>query len=267
MTAALPPAEPRPDPDATPRAAVADAAAQGIDASDAPRPGSVGTAQWRALVARTEGRVLVVGLAMTLAIAAGVGVGLMLAPRATLDYAALIGLNLVIGRAAGMSYGFASGMGPLEVVLVNLFVESAQVLVVYPLFVLGWRELLDTRRIAPMLARLRTAAEAGHGRVRRFGVAGLFVFVFMPFWMTGPVVGAIVGFLLGLRTAVNLAVVLSATALAIVIYARFLDQIDAWASAVHPYAVFAVLVALAVLAWGIQRWMRRARVRDEVRQS
>ncbi|WP_119290937.1 small multi-drug export protein [Azohydromonas sediminis] len=265
MTAALPPAEPRPDPDATPSAPAADAPSD--DAGAAPRPGSVGTAQWRALVASTEGRVLIVGLTMTLAIAAGVGVGLMLAPRATVDYAALIGLNLVIGRAAGMSYGFASGMGPLEVVIVNLFVESAQVLVVYPLFVLGWRELLDTRRIAPMLGRLRAAAEAGHGRVRRFGVAGLFLFVFMPFWMTGPVVGAIVGFLLGLRTAVNLAVVLSATALAIVIYARFLDQIDAWASAVHPYAVFAVLVALAVLAWGVQRWMRRARVRDEVRQS
>jgi len=234
MTAALPPTEPRPDPDAGPR-------------------------HGGALAASVEGRVLVVGLAMTLAIAVAVGVGLMLAPGATLDYAALIGLNLVIGRAAGMSYGFASGMGPLEVVLVNLFVESAQVLVVYPLFVLGWRELLDMRRIAPLLERLRTAAEAGHGRVRRFGIVGLFVFVFMPFWMTGPVVGAIVGFLLGLRPAVTLAVVLSATALAIVIYARFLEQIDAWASAVHPYAVFAVLVAIALLAWAVRRWMRRDR--------
>ena len=200
---------------------------------------------------------LVVGLLLALGIAVAVGVGLMLAPAATLDYAAVIGLNLVIGRAGGMSYGFASGLGHLDVVLCNLLVETAQVLVVYPLFVLAWRQLIDIRGLAPMLEQLRAAAESGRSRVRRFGIAGLFVFVFMPFWMTGPVVGAIIGFLIGLRPAVNLAVVLSATGLAIVVYARFLDQVDAWASAVHPYAVFAVIVALAVAAWLAQRWWRR----------
>ncbi len=213
---------------------------------------------WRRLLAGAEGKLLAVGLAMALAIAAAVGVGLMLAPAATLDYAAVIGLNLVVGRAAGMSYGIASGLAPLEVVLANVFVETTQVLVVYPLFVLGWQELIDTRRIAPMLDRLRAAAESGRGGVRRFGIAGLFVFVFMPFWMTGPVVGAIIGFLLGLRVAVNLAVVLSATTLAIVVYARFLDEVDAWATALHPYAVFAVIVALAVLAWVVRRVLRRS---------
>ena len=75
--------------------------------------------------------------------------------------------------------------------------------------------------------------------------------------MTGPVIGAIIGFLLGLHTAVNLSVVLSATGLAIVVYARLFEQIDAWTSALHPYAVFAVIVALALLAWLVRRWMRR----------
>jgi uncharacterized membrane protein len=222
-----------------------------------PPPGAPATAGWRQLLARTEGRLLAVGLTLTLAIAVAVGIGLMLAPAETLNYAAVIGLNLVIGRAAGMSFGIASGLGPLEVILCNLAVESAQVLVVYPLFVLGWQQLIDTRRIAPHLERLRAVADSGHGNIRRFGIAGLFVFVFMPFWMTGPVVGAIIGFLLGLHTAVNLGVVLSATGLAIVLYARLFEQVDTWATAVHPYAVFAVIVALAVLAWLVQRWMRR----------
>jgi uncharacterized membrane protein len=212
---------------------------------------------WRQLLSSTESHMLIVGLLLALGIAVAVGIGLMLAPQATLDYAAVIGLNLVIGRAGGMSYGFASGLGHLDVVLCNLVVETAQVLVVYPLFVLAWRQLIDVRRMAPMLEQLRAVAESGQDRVRRYGIAGLFVFVFMPFWMTGPVVGAIIGFLIGLRPAVNLAVVLSATALAIVVYARFLEQMDAWASAVHPYAVFALIVALAVLAWLARRWWRR----------
>lgn len=212
---------------------------------------------WRALLARTEGRLLAVGLALTAAMAAGIGIGLMLAPAATLDHAAVIGLNVVIGRAAGMSFGIASGLAPLELIVLNLAVEAAQVLVVFPLFVLGWRHLIDIRRIAPQLERLRAAAESGQGRVRRFGLLGLFVFVFMPFWMTGPVVGAILGFLLGLRTAVNLAVVLSATALAIVLYARLFEQIDAWTAVLHPYAVFVVIVALAAVAWMVRRWLAR----------
>ncbi len=214
-------------------------------------------AGWRALLARTEGRLLAVGLALTAAMAAGIGIGLMLAPAATLDHAAVIGLNVVVGRAAGMSFGIARGLAPLELIVLNLAVEAAQVLVVFPLFVLGWQHLIDIRRIAPQLERLRAAAESGRGRVRRFGILGLFVFVFMPFWMTGPVVGAILGFLLGLRTAVNLAVVLSATALAIVVYARLFEQIDAWTALLHPYAVFVVIVALAAVAWLVQRWLAR----------
>ena len=223
--------------------------------SASPLPG------WRVLLARTEGRLLAIGLALTLAIAASVGVGLMLAPAATLNYAAVIGLNVVIGRGAGMSFGIASDIAPLELILLNLAVETAQVLVLYPLFVLAWQQLIDTRRLLPHLERLRAAAESGHGRVRRFGIVGLFVFVFMPFWMTGPVVGAIIGFLLGLHTAVILATVLSATALAIVAYARLFEQIDAWTSAVHPYAVFAIIVALLVLAWVVRRWLYRTPAR------
>ena len=86
------------------------------------------------------------------------------------------------------------------------------------------------------------------GIVTREGIAGLFVFVFIPFWMTGPVVGAIIGFLIGLGSAVNLAIVLSASALGVVVYATFLEHLNAWATAVHPYAVFGTVLALVVLA-------------------
>ena len=79
-------------------------------------------------------------------------------------------------------------------------------LILYPLFVLSWNRLIDIGRLGPYLARVHASAESQQGWVRRFGIAGLFLFVFVPFWMTGPVVGAIIGFLLGLRTAVNLAI-------------------------------------------------------------
>ena len=39
-------------------------------------------------------------------------------------------------------------------------------------------------RLRPVIAKLRATAEARQGAVCKFGVAGLFIFVFMPFWMT-----------------------------------------------------------------------------------
>jgi hypothetical protein len=46
----------------------------------------------------------------------------------------MTGLNLVIGRAAGLSFGYASGFGHAQVVPLNMLVETIQVLIVYPMF-------------------------------------------------------------------------------------------------------------------------------------
>lgn len=250
------------DPPATPRAVdpppmqVAPSA-DGVASPDPSAAGLLRRRTWTLLRSRTEARLLAIGLALALALMGAVGLGLMLAPAATVPFAAVIGLNLVIGRAAGMSYGYAAGLGHVEVLVCNLVVETTQVLVVYPLFALAWDRLIDTRRLRPLLERVRLAAESGRRGMRNAGIAGLFLFVFMPFWMTGPVVGAAIGHLIGLKPATNLTVVLSATALAVVLYARFLEQVDAWASALHPYAVFAVVMAIAVLAVVVQRVLAR----------
>jgi hypothetical protein len=94
------------------------------------------------------------------------------------------------------------------------------------------------------------------GTVRKFGIAGLFVFVFLPFWMTGPVVGAIIGFLIGLRAWVNMGVVLVATYVAIGVWALLLNELSAWAATVNrfaPYALFLAIVLIAVAMYLLHR--------------
>ena len=214
---------------------------------------------WRAALASPEGRWLALGTALAALSLVGLGVATSLWPEQTLALAAMSGLNLLIGRAAGMAYGYANGLGHGLVIACNVVVETLQVLVIYPLFVLSFRQWLLPHWLAMPLAHLRARAERSHAAVRRFGIAGLFVFVFMPFWMTGPVVGSLIGYLLGLRTRTTLAVVLAGTYVAIAVYALFLDEIDAWASAYGRYAVFLALVALAALALLVQRWRSRTR--------
>lgn len=215
---------------------------------------------WRAAFASPEGRWLALGVALATMGLVGLGAAWHWWPEQALTLAAMSGLNLIIGRAAGMAYGYANGLDHLPVIASNVLVETVQVLVIYPLFVLGCRQWLLPPWLAAPLARLRASAEGSHAAVRRFGMAGLFVFVFMPFWMTGPVVGSIIGYLLGLRNRTTLVVVLSGTYLAIAVYALFLDEVDAWASAYGQYAAFLVLVALAALAMLVQRWRKPARL-------
>lgn len=203
-----------------------------------------------------EGWILLAGVALALLTMLGFGVGWFFAPDITLGFAAMTGLNLLIGLAAGMSFGYAHGFGHLPVIASSALSDTLQVLVFYPLFVLSWNHLIDLGRFGPYLARVRASAERQQGWVRRFGIAGLFLFVFVPFWMTGPVVGAVIGFLLGLRARVNLGVVLAASYVSIVLWALLFDQLNALAASYHRWALFIAVVALLLLALVARRILR-----------
>ncbi len=201
------------------------------------------------------------GLLLAALMLAALGVGWVLTPEPTLIFTAMTGLNWLIGRAAGMSFGYASDLSHATVIPANMIIETIQVLLVYPLFVLSVENLLDLPRLRPVVAKLRATAEARRGTVSNFGVAGLFIFVFMPFWMTGPAVGSIIGFLLGIRPWVNIAVVLSSTYVAICLWGLLLNELNQWASAFGHLAPFALVVAIILLVLG-GRMHKRARARS-----
>lgn len=205
----------------------------------------------------TEGRILAVGLGLTALMLITLGVGWLTQPEWTLVFAAMTGLNLLIGRAAGMSFGYANGLDHAVVIGSNVLVETIQVLVLYPLFALSWRNLVDVRRLRRVLVEMRRSAEASRPRVARYGMVGLFVFVFLPFWMTGPVVGSIIGFLLGLKPRQNLAIVLTATYAAIGVWAVLFEQLNELLAAYGRYAVFASMLVLAAAALAVRRLGRR----------
>lgn len=219
----------------------------------------------RSLLISSEGRLLYVGLALAALMMLAFSFAWFLFPDAVLVYAAMTGLNLIIGRAAGMTFGYASGLGHAQVVPLNMLVETIHVLVVYPLFALSWRQLITLRRLQPHFARMHQHAIA-HGKVvRRFGIAGLFLFVFIPFWMTGPVVGAIIGFLIGLRPSVIVSVVLVSTYVAIGIWALLLNELSAWAETLNQFAPYVLVLALGVAAL-VVHWLHRRRDRVHTRR-
>jgi uncharacterized membrane protein len=221
------------------------------DATDLTRPaaGARGRAR-RELIRGIEARILACGLFLTLLTVVALSIGWLVNPELAARFAAMTGLNLTVGRAAGMSFGYASGLHHPAVITSSVLIETIQVLVIYPLFVLSWKSLVDARRMQRLLVGMRRSAEANQAWVARYGMAGLFAFVFLPFWMTGPVVGSVIGFLIGLKARHNLPIVLSATYAAVVIWAMFFERMNAWLAAYGRYAAFGLvlLVAAAALA-------------------
>lgn len=210
------------------------------------------------LPTRAEAHMLRIGLSLGVLMVVALGIGWVFLPELTLTFTAMTGLNWLIGRAAGMSFGYASNLSHATVIPANMVIETIQVLLVYPLFVLSVENLLDLPRLRPIVNKLRETAESRRGAVSNFGIAGLFIFVFMPFWMTGPAVGSIIGFLIGIRPWVNLAIVLSSTYVAICLWGLLLNELNEWASAFGHLAPFALVLAIILLALG-------ARVHHRVR--
>jgi uncharacterized membrane protein len=198
-----------------------------------------------------------IGLLMAALAVVAIGLGWIWFHEITLVFTAMTGLNWLVGRAAGMSFGYASGLPHLVVIPANMIIETMQVLLVFPFFVLSVDNLLDLPRLKPFLDRLHASAENRRGHVLKFGVVGLFLFVFMPFWMTGPVVGAIIGHLLGIRPWTNITVVLSATFVAIGVWGLLLNELSTWAATYDSLAPFALVAAAALIVFSSHYWQRR----------
>jgi uncharacterized membrane protein len=201
------------------------------------------------LLRTPEGRVLASGLTLAVVGLVGLALGWVRAPADSQVLVAMTATNVLLGRAAAMSFGYAVGLGHGPVLAVNILVETVLVLLFYPLFVLSWRQLVQGGPLRRILRRTREAAERHQGTIRRYGIAGLFAFVWFPFWMTGPVVGCAIGFLLGLSARTTLTVVLAGTYLAIGAWAVALHELHdkvAQYSASGPMALVVILVVIAV---------------------
>ena len=211
---------------------------------------------WRQLFRTTEGRILLLGIAVALI---GLTVMVLVAfwsPQTSHMIGAMTFFNIIFGRAVSMSIGYAGGYDHALVIPVNMWVETVLVLLFYPLFVFSMRKLVVFPRLKRFLERTRTAAEHHHDKVRRYGIAGLFIFVWFPFWMTGPVVGSAIGYLLGFPAWLTVSVVLTGTYIAMAGWGYLMFGIHSHAAIFAPWAP-ALIVVLLILIVLAGYWLNR----------
>ena len=199
------------------------------------------------LLKSPEGRLLLSGVALAFIYTLWLGLKLSFSPEQSQVLVGMTATQILFGRAAGMAFGYSVGISNSTVILISIIIETILVLIFYPLFVFSWRHLLVLRWLKRFFDRTRKAAEAREGLVRRYGIVGLFIFVWFPFLMTGPVVGSVIGFLLGLQVWVNMSVVLGGTCAAIFCWAFFMRLFHDRLASYSSYAASALVVLLVII--------------------
>jgi uncharacterized membrane protein len=214
------------------------------DAHARSEPPPEATAASGSLLKSLEGQILLLGAAVVLGYAGWLGWQALDDARRFRELLGMTSTHALFGRAAGLALGYSLGFRHSTVILINMTIETIMVLLFYPLFVFSWQHLIDVRFLRGLMARTHQAAEANGPFIRKYGLIGLFGFVWFPFWMTGPVVGCAIGFLMRLHPWLNITVVLSGTYLAIVSWALVLRELHA---RIEVYSAYAPLVVVGVI--------------------
>lgn len=199
------------------------------------------------LLTSSEGRLLLAGATLAFIYIVWLGIKLLFSPEESQLLIGITATGLLFGRATAMAFGYSLGMGHSTVIPICIVIETILVLIFYPLFVFSWRHLLVIKSLKNLFERTQKAAETHKEKVQRYGVIGLFLFVWFPFWMTGPVVGSVIGFLLGLKVWLNMTVVLAGTCTAIFGWAFFLRQLLQQAASHSPYAAMFLMILLIIV--------------------
>jgi len=177
-------------------------------------------------------------------------------PQSARIMGAMAFTNIAFGRAVSMSIGYAAGYGHGMVVPVNMVVETILVLLFYPIFVFSLKKLVVFPALKKLLDRAHQAAIKHEDKVRKYGIIGLFTFVWFPFWMTGPVVGSAIGYLLELPIWLNLSVVLIGTFIAMIVWGYVLFIIQSQAAdlgAWVPVLIVGIILAIVVVGYFLNR--------------
>jgi len=165
-----------------------------------------------------------------------------------------------LGRVVSISDGVVNGFGNGYLIFQNTLQDVILLLVVYPWAVAVYEGSVSRGLVHATLERFRRSVEHHRARVEPWGVVGLLVFVFFPFWSTGALVGGALGYLLGMRTKLVFATVIAGHVLSVLVLVVFFD-------ATHDVAVrlgaswirflpWVLLVVLLLISMSVRAWRR-----------
>ncbi len=212
------------------------------------------------LTATNEGRILLAGMFLFSAYLGVIVLSAIFFPDFYEIMMAVTASHIIIGRVPGITVAYAMEGSFYTAVGINFVIETMLVLFLYPLFIMSWNKLLNFPMLEHWIGKGRQNAQKYQPFIQKYGMVGLFVFVWFPFWMTGPIVGSFIGYLMGFRHRVTLSIVLVGTLIAISCWSIALKYLQDWAFTIDPRAPWIIVGLIAVLialAFMIRKLLKR----------
>jgi len=172
-----------------------------------------------------EGNILLIGLFLTFCLIVFIIGSYQIDTSFANKITGIVISNIFVGRVPALSFGYAANLPHIVVITTNVLTELILVSYLYPLFVFSFNGILKVELLEDFFEKVKTKKQQHQEKFDRYGKFGLFIFVFIPFWMTGPIVGSIIGFLIGMRHYTIIVIVFIATAIAVALWGLFLQEI------------------------------------------
>lgn len=172
-----------------------------------------------------EGNILILGLFLTFSLVVFIIVSYQIDVNFANKITGIVISNVFVGRVPSLSFGYTANLSHLVVIATNILTELILVSILYPFFVYSFNGILKVALLEDFFDNVKAKKQEHQEKLNRYGKFGLFIFVFIPFWMTGPIVGSIIGYLIGMKHYVTISIVFVATAIAVTLWGLFLQEI------------------------------------------
>lgn len=208
------------------------------------------------IVATNHGKILLLGIFLVILLSVFILTYYFIDSDFANKISAMVVANIVVGRVPSLSLGYASQLSHFWVIATNIYIEMVMVTLLYSAFIFSYKNILKIKYLDSFFKKIEKYKIKYATLFNRYGILGLFVFVFIPFWMTGPIVGAIIGYLIGLKDITVVITVFVATIIAMSIWGLLLNELITFMNMFNSSAIWFILVIGIVSFFAIKLYHR-----------
>lgn len=180
-------------------------------------------------------------VALTWATAIAVGTPVLAFFRDTLY---LVLMHFAAGSLGNAGAGYELKMPDWFVIYQCFMQDTIICCYTFALFAWAFKRFAHWPIIGPNIVAAHKAAIEHSHIIRPYGMIGLSLFVIVPMWATGPIVGTIIGYIIGLGAFTTLATISVSCLLCTIFYVEFYG----WLRDFHPGVALGLLGVLLFFA-------------------
>jgi len=211
---------------------------------------------YKTILATSHGKILLLGIVLVIFLSGLILTFYFIDSTFANKISAMVIANIAVGRVPSLSLGYASELSHFWVIATNVYIEMIMVTLIYATFVFRYKNIVQMNYLDSFFKKIKKYKIKYTILFDKYGILGLFVFVFIPFWMTGPIVGAIIGYLIGLRDVTIMITVFIATIIAMIMWGLLLDELITFMNMFNSSIVWFILVLGIVLFLAIKLYRR-----------